>query len=572
MKSLFSLLIVILFSSAPLMAQTIVGTDPENKNVVLEEFTGIYCGYCPQGHIIAQGIYDNHPDDVVLINIHQGGYANPNPGDPDFRTPWGNAIAGQSGLVGYPAGTVNRHLFPGYSQGSGTAQSRGTWVTTSNMIMAEPSYLNIELEATIVTSTRQLVVYVEVYYTGDSPEESNFLSIAILQNDIIGPQSGGGSNYNHKHMLRHLVTGQWGVEITETTTGSLYTNTFTYEMPDDYNDVDLVLEDLDIVGFVAESHQEIISGNMAEITLVESYERDAAVYSTYVPQTVCTGILNAQVMLKNYGTDNLSNLNFVYSVNGEEPAEYAWSGNLTQNQTELVTLPEYVFAPTDENDISIECEMPNGQEDQLPQNDVYAKNSQGSVKFPSECVFGIQTPENPEDLTWSIVDESGEVLVEGGPYSSTGFKVAPVTFSEAGCYTLTVNDASGSGLNGGMYVMLDMSSNTLWSGDPFTDKATTEFAYDITIDIPETSAVNNISIYPNPITQTANIDFTLSTETNVNIAVFDILGRNTLNLFEGKMESGKQNIRIDASGLNKGIYFVKFELNNEVFTKKISIN
>ncbi len=572
MKSLFSLLIIILFSSAPLMAQTIVGTDPENKNVVLEEFTGIYCGYCPQGHIIAQGIYDNHPDDVVLINIHQGGYANPNPGDPDFRTPWGNAIAGQSGLVGYPAGTVNRHLFPGYSQGSGTAQSRGTWVTTSNMIMAEPSYLNIELEATIVTSTRQLVVYVEVYYTGDSPEESNFLSIAILQNDIIGPQSGGGSNYNHKHMLRHLVTGQWGVEITETTTGSLYTNTFTYEMPDDYNDVDLVLEDLDIVGFVAESHQEIISGNMAEITLVESYERDAAVYSTYVPQTVCTGILNAQVMLKNYGTDNLSNLNFVYSVNGEEPAEYAWSGNLTQNQTELVTLPEYVFAPTDENDISIECEMPNGQEDQLPQNDVYAKNSQGSVKFPSECVFGIQTPENPEDLTWSIVDESGEVLVEGGPYSSTGFKVAPVTFSEAGCYTLTVNDASGSGLNGGMYVMLDMSSNTLWSGDPFTDKATTEFAYDITIDIPETSAVNNISIYPNPITQTANIDFTLSTETNVNIAVFDILGRNTLNLFEGKMESGKQNIRIDASGLNKGIYFVKFELNNEVFTKKISIN
>ncbi len=572
MKSLFSLLIIILFSSAPLMAQTIVGTDPENKNVVLEEFTGIYCGYCPQGHIIAQGIYNNHPDDVVLINIHQGGYANPNPGDPDFRTPWGNAIAGQSGLVGYPAGTVNRHLFPGYSQGSGTAQSRGTWVTTSNMIMAEPSYLNIELEATIVTSTRQLVVYVEVYYTGDSPEESNFLSIAILQNDIIGPQSGGGSNYNHKHMLRHLVTGQWGVEITETTTGSLYTNTFTYEMPDDYNDVDLVLEDLDIVGFVAESHQEIISGNMAEITLVESYERDAAVYSTYVPQTVCTGILNAQVMLKNYGTDNLSNLNFVYSVNGEEPAEYAWSGNLTQNQTELVTLPEYVFAPTDENDISIECEMPNGQEDQLPQNDVYAKNSQGSVKFPSECVFGIQTPENPEDLTWSIVDESGEVLVEGGPYSSTGFKVAPVTFSEAGCYTLTVNDASGSGLNGGMYVMLDMSSNTLWSGDPFTDKATTEFAYDITIDIPETSAVNNISIYPNPITQTANIDFTLSTETNVNIAVFDILGRNTLNLFEGKMESGKQNIRIDASGLNKGIYFVKFELNNEVFTKKISIN
>ena len=572
MKNLFSLLIVILFSSTSIMAQTIVGTDPENKNVVLEEFTGIYCGYCPQGHVIAQGIYDNHPDDVVLINIHQGGYANPNPGDPDFRTPWGNAIAGQSGLVGYPAGTVNRHLFPGYSQGSGTAQSRGTWVTTSNMIMAEPSYLNIELEATIVTSTRQLVVYVEVYYTGDSPEESNFLSIAILQNDIIGPQSGGGSNYNHKHMLRHLITGQWGLEITETTTGSLYTKTLTYEMPDDYNDVDLVLEDLDIVGFVAESHQEIISGNMAEITLVESYEYDAALYSTYVPQSACTGLLNAEVLVKNYGTVDLSSLDFVYSVNGEEPATYTWTGDLAQNESELVTLPEYAYAVTDNNEISIESEMPSGHEDQLPQNDLYAENSPGSIKFPTECLFGVQTPDNPEDLTWNIVDESGEILAEGGPYSSGGFKVTPINFPLAGCYTLTVNDASGSGLNGGLYIMLDLSSNILWSGGTFTDKATTEFAYDITIDIPETSAVNNISVYPNPVTQTANIDFTLSSETMVNIAVFDMLGRNVIDLYKGEMDSGKQNIQMDARGLNKGVYFVRFELNNEVFTQKISVN
>jgi len=35
------------------------------------------------------------------------------------------------------------------------------------------------------------------------------------------------------------------------------------------------------------------------------------------------------------------------------------------------------------------------------------------------------------------------------------------------------------------------------------------------------------------------------------------------------MDSGKQNIRMDATGLNKGIYFVKFKLNSEVFTQKI---
>ena len=33
-------------------AQTNVSTTPENKNVVLEEFTGISCPYCPDGHAI----------------------------------------------------------------------------------------------------------------------------------------------------------------------------------------------------------------------------------------------------------------------------------------------------------------------------------------------------------------------------------------------------------------------------------------------------------------------------------------------------------------------------------------
>jgi len=572
MKNLLFLLMAILFSTSSIMAQTIVGTDPENKNVILEEFTGIYCGFCPQGHVIAQGIYDDNPEDVVLINIHTGGYAVPNGSDPDFRTPYGSAIAGQSGLLGYPAGTVNRHLFPGYSQGSGTAQGRGTWVTTSNMILAEPSYLNIELEATIVTSTRQLVVYVEVYYTGDSPEESNFLNVAIVQNNIIGPQSGGGSNYNHKHMLRHLLTGQWGVEITETTTGSLYTKTLTYEMPDNYNDVELVLEDLDIVGFVTESHQEAISGNMAEVTLVDSYDYDAAVYSTYVPQTACTGLLNAEVMLKNYGAVDLTTLDFNYTVNDGEVAEYSWSGNLQQNESELVVLPEYLYAATDDNEISIECENPNGQADELPANDLYAENSPGSQTFPTECSFALLIIEgNPQDITWNIVDEAGEILAEGGPYSSIGYKVTPLNFPEVGCYTLTLNDASGEGLTGGQYSIND-ADGTLWVGDNFTYKAIAEFAHDITIDIPETGTIDQVAVYPNPITQTANIDFTLNSETNVNITVFDMLGRNVLNLFEGEMSSGKQNIRMDATGLNKGVYFIRFELNNEVFTQKISVN
>ncbi|HIF14459.1 MAG TPA: hypothetical protein EYQ86_03695, partial [Bacteroidetes bacterium] len=84
------------------------------------EFTGIHCTYCPDGHKVAQDLHDANPLDVVLINIHTGSYADPDPGDPDFTTPWGTSLATQSKLQGYPAGSVNRRTFPSFAQNTST--------------------------------------------------------------------------------------------------------------------------------------------------------------------------------------------------------------------------------------------------------------------------------------------------------------------------------------------------------------------------------------------------------------------------------------------------------------------
>ncbi|MBN2663718.1 MAG: hypothetical protein JXR68_08725, partial [Bacteroidales bacterium] len=202
MKKLLSFLSFLLISLS-FFAQTIVGTTVETKNVVLEEFTGIHCTFCPQGHAIAQAIKDAHPDNVFLINIHTGSYATPSGDEPDFRTDFGAAIASQSGLTGYPAGTVNRHLFSGYSQGSGTAMSRDKWELAANQILPQDAYVNIAVEAELNIQTREIIVHVEAYYTGDSPEATNMLNVALLQDNTLGPQVGGnmGDNYVHMHRL-----------------------------------------------------------------------------------------------------------------------------------------------------------------------------------------------------------------------------------------------------------------------------------------------------------------------------------------------------------------------------------
>ena len=147
---------------------------------------------------------------------------------------------------------------------------RTQWANDANTILSQDAYCNIALEAYIDEQTRQMTVDVEVYYTIDSPASSNFINIALLQDNVVGPQVGSSANpsqqlsngqYNYMHMLRHLITGQWGDEITTVTQGTLVQRQYTYTLPADINGVNLDINNIKIVGFVAEGHQEIVTGS-----------------------------------------------------------------------------------------------------------------------------------------------------------------------------------------------------------------------------------------------------------------------------------------------------------------------
>ena len=232
--------LLLLFVCYGLISQELVSTDPLPRNVVLEEFTGIYCGFCPEGHEIGQGIMDSNPGRVVLINIHTGSYAVPKDDThPDLQTEWGSAIAGISGLKGYPAGQVNRELFEGaeYSQqdtaNHSLALSRGGWEAAANDVLNDAnSPVNIGAKVERVGADN-LQITVELYYTADAGG-TNKLNVALLEDGYIGYQGGskGSDTYEHNHILRDLITGQWGDVIIETTEGTLVTKTYDYEITD----------------------------------------------------------------------------------------------------------------------------------------------------------------------------------------------------------------------------------------------------------------------------------------------------------------------------------------------------
>ena len=69
-----------------------VSTEQQYKNVLVEEFTGIHCGYCPQAHKIAAGLLKAQPEKVHVIAIHAGSFSVPHSDEPDFRIKEGKEI------------------------------------------------------------------------------------------------------------------------------------------------------------------------------------------------------------------------------------------------------------------------------------------------------------------------------------------------------------------------------------------------------------------------------------------------------------------------------------------------
>ena len=274
------LLILLSFLYINIYAQSLVDTVQHNKNVILEEFTGIHCGFCPDGHVIAQTIHSIFPLRVFLINVHTGSYAQPSVGEPDFRTPFGSALSSQSNLNGYPAGTVNRHRFS-FSQNGGTALSRNDWQSATYDILSQLSPVNVASTAQYDTVTNELFIDVEIYYTDSQNVLYNYLNVAITQDSIIGPQSGAQTwnpngivpgpwqpTYSHQHMLRHFVTGQSGQILDSITPGNFIHKRFTWQVPYDINDIPVVIKDLNVVCFVTDQSQEILSGIEAPVTIL----------------------------------------------------------------------------------------------------------------------------------------------------------------------------------------------------------------------------------------------------------------------------------------------------------------
>lgn len=264
-----------------LSAQTIIDKNPKNKNAVLEIYCGKTNGYSPDGDKKADEFSAQNQGRVVVVKIHCGVYAS---GTPNYNVMYGsvnygNNLYGLPGvdLKGFPGGTVNRRLFSGSSQGTGTAQFRGTWATTGTSVLAENSPVNVLIHPYHDAVNGKIEVYVEAYYTNGQSVASNRIHVGVMQDNVWGPQSGASNyyparwnsstnKYQNMDMLREVLTPHWGDITSNIGAGDVFQKVYSWSIPNQIGDVNVVPTDLKFYVFVSEDQQTILTGTTASIS------------------------------------------------------------------------------------------------------------------------------------------------------------------------------------------------------------------------------------------------------------------------------------------------------------------
>ena len=100
-----------------------------------------------------------------------------------------------------------------------------------------------------------------------------------------------------------------------------------------------------------------------------------------------------------------------------------------------------------------------------------------------------------------------------------------------------------------------------------------ELVYDpnVSVEIVENKIIDYelMQNYPNPFNPLTIIDYSIKEEGNVELIVYDVLGKVVEKLVDERKTAGNYSAQFDASNLSSGIYFYTLRINDFADTKKM---
>ena len=583
MKKFTFLMCAVLACLLQVNAQQFVSTEPQNRNAMIEEFTGRNCGYCPDGHVIANQIVHSNPGRVWAVNVHAGGYAPTS--YPNFNTGVSTTICNGFQVTGFPAGVVNRS--------TAQAQGRGSWQSLTNQQLSQAAECNVAGQVVVNPVTRLAKITVEVYYTANSASDNNYLTIYMLQDSIWGSQSGGSSNpeqyvngqYCHMHILRDAITADWGDEIAPTTAGTLIQKEYVYEIPASIgspNGVEVDLENIAFLAFVEEKQQgqtyrPIL--NVNELTMTQGTEE--AIYPIIANVAAASGIScsttrTLKLDLVNGGLDELTSLKYQVKVGDNEPLEFTWEGSIASYQGSSIEVD--VDMPFGTQTVQVSIVEANGTAYEFTKNGSITTEEWATVNVEGETeelTIDIMQDKYGNQITWELLASDMTVIASGGPYTmlvggsnATQLHIEKATVNKGDCVKFVIRDAVGNGIccsfGEGYYQIKDSKGNIVVDGDgDFGSEASALLSIGAGEAVEEIETVESVNIFPNPVKDV----LTVKGENMKQVVIYNALGQvvETIN-------TNDSEVKVNVSAFNNGMYFINvIDNNGEMTTSKVSV-
>ena len=238
-----------------------------NQNVLIEDYTGTWCGYCPRISY-AIDLVNQQTSEAFVVAIHRGS-SNPNSSSHDPYNFSAGELEDLINLEGYPTAMLNRNIEWNYPEPNNVDQ----------VINLTSGQADVGLALSPSLNGTEMSIDVNVKFGGQFSDSYAKLVVYLLEDSLFYNQTnytsyyGGSSlipNFEHNHVLRWSLSSLLRDQIpsTEISADNIYQVNYTLATPSNIS----ANENMSLVAFVTNSNNTALNVRVANFGETQTFE------------------------------------------------------------------------------------------------------------------------------------------------------------------------------------------------------------------------------------------------------------------------------------------------------------
>ncbi len=312
-----------------------------------------------------------------------------------------------------------------------------------------------------------------------------------------------------------------------------------------------------------------------------NFELDAALEDVIYPSNkveytrlnpICD---QAMIVVKNRGSNTLTEIQLEYGVEGFPTETYTWTGFIGVSQTKEIDLPLLnAMTLTSDGNFEVRITSVNGQVDEYSNNDEFISPFTAVPKYSKDLTLSFRTNLFPFESSYKVYNQFGEVIHQrnGSSLSANTTYVDDLT-NLNGCYKIEAIDTGDDGFafwanndGNGYLIMNEPDEVPFLIADDFGGFVNYQF---IAGELSNTDDVNEqigfVNVFPNPSRDVFHLIFD-GNQGEMQVMLTDQLGRLVKEFI---MPANTTSKELNLESLESGIYFLVMKEKNNLMTKKL---